>query len=215
MQAKKSARPRSDGAKGGERPIAETRGPQRAPADQLGAILTKGLDLAEASLSLGLTVISRVGTIAQQQVLGRIPAPGPAAEAPAAAAAEDHAHNVAAPDTPAPNEGQMYCVTNRLPLAPGGSVDVSFSINNDSMTAPKPVRLRVEGFSGEAEGARIEADRFAVKPPRKTIAPMDFEKFVLSGSVPPETPPDVYDGWIVVSSGADFRIPIRLVVSSM
>ena len=37
-------------------------------SDQFGAIFAKGLDLAEASLSLGLTMITRVGAAAQQQV---------------------------------------------------------------------------------------------------------------------------------------------------
>jgi hypothetical protein len=89
---------------------------------------------------------------------------------------------------------------------------VSFSINNDSMTSPKRVSLKVEGFLGQTEGSRIEAERFLLKPSRKTIAPLDFEKFVLQGTVPPDVPPDVYHGDIVVSSGSDFRIPVRLVV---
>jgi hypothetical protein len=42
---------------------------------------------------------------------------------------------------------------------------------------------------------------------------MDFEKFALLGEVPPDAPPDVYHGWIVVSSTDDFTIPVRLVVS--
>jgi hypothetical protein len=29
--------------------------------------------------------------------------------------------------------------------------------------------------------------------------------------LPPDAPPDIYQGWVVVSSGDDFRIPIRLV----
>jgi hypothetical protein len=220
VEPKKQTRTRPDTPHRDEGRSGETRGPQRAPADQLGAILTKGLDLAEASLSLGMTVISRVGAIAQQQVLGKITVPMTAPETGAGAPPNEHGHetdNAAAPETPVPAGSQepMYCITNRLPLAPGGSVEVSFSINNDSMAAPKPVRLRIEGFTGEAEGGRIEAEGFVVKPPRKKIAPMDFEKFVLSGTVPPDTPPDVYGGWVVVSSGGEFRIPVRLVVLPM
>jgi len=190
---------------------------ERGPADQLGAILTRGLDLAEASLSLGLTVISRMGTLAQQQVLDRIsmtspvPDPGQAAPAEAAPGASAGQPGQAAP---APQESS-YCITNRLPLVPGGTVKVSFSINNDSMTTPKQVRLAVDGFTGEAEGGRIEVGPFVVKPSRRTIAPTDFEKFVLHGTVPPEAPPDVYHGWVVVTSGSEFRIPIRLVVLAL
>lgn len=188
-------------------------------ADQLGSILAKGLDLAEAGLSLGLKVITRVGAAAQQGVFDRIGAsvespeaagfqPG-GAEAPTAPPASPL--GPAAPEVTVPEE-ELYCITNRLPLAPGGSFKVSFSINNDSMAAPKNLSLRAEGFIGENERAPLDAEGFKVKPMRKTIAPMDFEKFVLEGVVPPETPPDVYHGWIVVTSGDEFRIPVRLVV---
>lgn len=193
---------------------------ERGPADQLGSILSRGLDLAEASLGLGLTVISRMGTLAQQQVLDRIspasPAPdlGQAAptEAAPGAAVGQPGQTVQAQSVP---QEPSYCITNRLPLAPGGIVEVSFSINNDSMTTPKQVRLTVDGFTGEAEGGRFEAGPFVVKPSRRTIAPMDFEKFVLHGAVPPEVQPDVYHGWVVVTSGSEFRIPIRLVVLAL
>jgi hypothetical protein len=187
----------------------------RGQADQLKAILSKGLDLAEASLSLGLTVINRVGAAAQEQVLSitrssratRASAPGvergdevePGTPVPPRT-----------PDAAVPEEPQ-YCITNRLPLAPGSPVKVSFSINNDSLATPKKVSLRIEGFVGETEGARIARDGFTVTPSRRTIAPMDFEKFVLQGALPPDAPPDIYQGWVVVSSGDDFRIPIRLV----
>ena len=38
-------------------------------ADQLGTIVTKGLDLAEAGLSLGLSMINQFGAVAQPQRL--------------------------------------------------------------------------------------------------------------------------------------------------
>ena len=189
----------------------------RGPADQFGAILTKGLDLAEASLSLGLTVINRVGAAAQHELFDRIavkaqpPGPGEPAGNPAPGSPTEPAARPGAPDLGAPEESG-YCITNGRPLAPGSGVKVSFSINNDSVEVPKKVSLRVEGFAGETDGTQIGADRFTVKPAKKTIAPMDFEKFVLQGAVPPDVPPDVYRGWIVVSSGNEFRIPVRLVV---
>lgn len=192
---------------------------ERGPADQLGSILSRGLDLAEASLGLGLTVISRMGTLAQQQVLDRIsPSPAPdlgqtaPTEAATGAAVEQPGQTAQAQPV---SQEPSYCITNRLPLAPGGTVEVSFSINNDSMTAPKQVRLTVDGFTGEVEGGRFEVGPFVVKPSRRIIAPMDFEKFVLHGAVPPEVQPDVYHGWVVVTSGSEFRIPIRLVVLAL
>jgi hypothetical protein len=184
------------------------------PADQIGAIFSKGLDLAEAGLSLGLTMVTRMGEVAQQSV-SRIAGvsvspegPGPTPHAPI-----DDRHDAAPPGQAAgpPPEDTEYFITNRLPLTPGGSCRISFSINNDSMDAPKRAALRVEGFVGEAEGARFDPDGLAVRPASKTIAPMDFEKFVLEGAVPPEVPQDVYLGAVVVKSGSEFRIPVRLV----
>ncbi|HSB73518.1 MAG TPA: hypothetical protein VLT62_29685 [Candidatus Methylomirabilis sp.] len=206
---------------------------RRPAAEQLGAILTKSLDLAEASLSLGLTMISRVGAMAQREVIDRMAAAGGAAGAGAGAPGDatatpgpEHVHGSAGMGGTAPeghgargevdpatmSPGQAYVITNRLPLSPGAPVSISFSINNDDMTTAKTVALAVEGFAGELESGRLDAAGFSVKPARKTIAAMDFEKFVLEGALPPETPPDVYHGWVVVTSGAEFRIPVRLVV---
>jgi hypothetical protein len=186
-----------------------------------GAIVAKGLDLTEAGLGLGVTVINRVGAAAQQQVLDRISVTAASPEAEAAEPIGGQAPGAepgvpfgpGAPEVTAPEE-QLYCITNRQPLAPGESIKISFSINNDSMMAPKKVGLRVEGFTGEVQGAQIDSGGFAVAPTRKTIAPMDFEKFVLQGTVPPEAPPDVYYGWVLVASGNELRIPVRLVVMS-
>jgi hypothetical protein len=113
---------------------------------------------------------------------------------------------------PPPEPGLFY-VTNRLPLLPGGTVKVSFSINNDSLVAPKKVALRVEGFVGQASGASFPATAVAVKPATRTIAPADFDKFVLRGTVPAHVPSDVYFGLIVVETDEQLKIPLRLVVS--
>ncbi len=189
----------------------------RGRSDQLGTIVAKGLDLAEASLSLGLTMISRFGAVAQQQVFDRL-AVGATAQPGAAAAerppegAEATYADVPAPHVTAPEEAPFYCVTNRTPLTPGARVKVSFSINNDSVTAAKKVSVRIEGFAGENEHRRLDAGLFSVKPATRTIAPTDFEKFVLEGTVPPDAPPDTYVGSIVVFSEDEFRIPVRIVV---
>jgi hypothetical protein len=183
----------------------------REKVDQVGMILAKGLDLAEAGVSLGVTIVNRIGSAAQQQVLERMAAAvqrqGTGAAAPSAPPMPEAA------EAPPPPEAAFY-ITNRLPLSPGGTVKVSFSINNDSMVAPKKVALRIEGFHGETTGASLPGESLSIKPETKTIAPVDFEKFVLRGAVPAETPQDVYFGWILVSSDDELRIPVRLTVSS-
>jgi hypothetical protein len=189
-----------DGARGGggEGPDLSGR------ADQLGAIIVRSLDLAEAGLSLGLTVLTRAGAVAQDSVFDR--GGREAGDAPEEPAGEPG-------DAAAPPAEDVFYLTNRLPLAPGGSVRVSFSISNDAVASPKRVAVRAEGFVGEAEGTPLDPSALRVRPATKTIAPMDFEKFVLTATVPPETPPDVYRGVVVVTSSEETRIPVRLQVT--
>lgn len=191
----------------------EAAGGLRGRADQFGALLAKSLDLAEAGLGLGVTLVNRVGVAAQQQVFERFMTQASAAGAPATVAAPPTAETPPAP--PAPPEAaaaESPGIGNRLPLQPGGAVKVSFSINNDSPETPKKVALRLEGFVGDAKGLRLDPAGFTLKPAKKTIAPMDFEKFVLEGVLPPQTPPDVYRGWVIVGSDTELRIPVWLAV---
>jgi len=181
----------------------------RQRLDQVGAILAKGLDLAEAGVGLGVTIISRVGAAATQKIREEMDGaavvnPTPSPDAPQQAPQSE-------PDAVREPE-PAYGITNRLPLTPGGSVKISFSVNNDSLTEPKKVELRVEGFVGDTQGGHLAASAFSVKPSPKTIAPVDFEKFVLQCSVPSTAPPDVYRGAIVVTSENELRIPVVLVV---
>lgn len=176
----------------------------RERLDQMGVILAKGLDLAEAGVSLGATILNRVSVAAQQKIREGLDAAGRPQSAP--------------PDTPEepvePGEAEAaYGLVNRLPLTPGGEVSISFSINNDSMTEVRKVEFKVQGFAGETRQAAIDAATFAVKPAQKTIAPVDFEKFVLKGVVPETIPPDVYRGVVVVRSDKDLFIPVVLVVT--
>jgi hypothetical protein len=176
----------------------------RERLDQMGTILAKGLDLAEAGVSLGATILNRVSVAAQQKIREGLDAAGRPQSAP--------------PDTPEepvePGEAEAaYGLANRLPLTPGGEVSISFSINNDSMTEVRKVEFKVQGFAGETRQAAIDAATFAVKPAQKTIAPVDFEKFVLKGVVPETIPPDVYRGVVVVRSDKDLFIPVVLVVT--
>jgi hypothetical protein len=184
----------------------------RQRLDQVGTILAKGLDLAEAGVSLGVTIISRVGVAASQKIREGMDAAAAANGASAAsdAGTQTRAQPVAEAEPTEPEAA--FGITNRLPLTPGGSFKISFSVNNDSMTEPKKVELRVEGFTGDATGARLDASAFAVKPALKTIAPVDFEKFVLQGAIPAGVQSDVYRGAVTVASDSELKIPVVLVV---
>lgn len=190
-------------------------------SEQLGATLAKGLDLAEASLSLGLTLMTRLGSIVQESVLDKVGEhfPGPASSVQSSGEPDKHA--AAAPtssQSPAvasggpPGGDSAYCITNRLPLFPGQPVSVSFSINNDSEEVAKRVKLRVEGFVGQISAVTFSGETFSVKPGSGAIAPMDFEKFMIKGALPSDIPSDVYLGKVVVTADHNLEIPVRLVV---
>jgi hypothetical protein len=108
-----------------------------------------------------------------------------------------------------------FGITNRLPLIPGGVVRISFSVNNDSLTEPKTVELKVDGFVGDAHGERIDATAFAVAPASKIIAPADFEKFILRGQLPAQLSADIYRGAITVVAESELVIPVVLAVSML
>lgn len=187
----------------------------RGRVDQFGALLSKSLDLAEAGLGLGVTLVNRVGAAAQQQILDRFMSqvPGMTPASPGAAPPPPAGPEMAPSEATPAMEPESYGIANRLPLAPGDTARISFSINNDSTEAPKKVVLAIEGFIGEQQGQRLDGAAFAIKPAKKMIAPMDFEKFVLEGTLPANTTPDAYRGWVVVHSDDELRIPVWLVVS--
>ncbi|HTC07609.1 MAG TPA: hypothetical protein VK726_02425 [Acetobacteraceae bacterium] len=195
----------------------------RARLDRFGDLLGKGLDLAEAGLSLGLTVAGTLGAAAQRKIFSKMmeaafaePAAPSYPEAPSGVMPQG------APPAPPPRTAdgaaapnpQPFGITNRLRLAPGMPVSISFSINNDSAAAPKPVTLRVEPFTGERTGAMLPPASLSVTPEAATIAPMDFEKFVLSGAIPDTSPGDVYHGSIAVTAEDSIRIPVVLVIEA-
>lgn len=181
----------------------------KARLNRFGELLGKGFDLAEAGLSLGLTVVGTLGAVAQRKIFEKMiesPASEPSVPQPGA--------------PPSPRAGSeatpaaAFGITNRLRLAPGLPVSISFSINNESATTPKQVALRLEPFTGERTGALLPPAILAVTPDTVVIAPMDFEKFVLHGSIPETMPPDLYHGSIAVNADAAMRIPVLLVVES-
>ena len=191
-------------------------------SDQIGATFSKGLDLAEAGLSLGLTLINRFGTMVQDSVLEKFS--GVMASASAPSSTEDRTSDGARHSSPPAQERDSaeftgthdpnYYIVNRLPLSAEGPVNVSFSINNDSLEAGKKVKVQVEGFVGLTHGQSFSSEGFAVTPSSKVIAPMDFEKFVLKGKLPAGLPADIYQGRVIVTADQAFDIPVKLMVTS-
>ena len=178
--------------------------------------MSKSLDLAEASLTLGMNFVQRLGTTVHEQVIGRLTQvgqsftqaapPSPQAEPPRATDAASQ------PQSKSPGFKPFAGVVNQQPLFAGSPVRVSFSINNDSQSTVKKVALKLEGLKGEVSGAALDA-ALVVEPATATIVPMDFEKFVIHGLVPIGTRSDAYQGWIMVSGEEDLRIPLRLLIT--
>ncbi len=180
---------------------------------QVSSIFAKLMELADAGMGLGMNVISLLNSLAHSQLSGRVsgedaPADGGYAQAPGPAAPPPHE---ARPESA--EAGRTYCVVNRTRLVPGGPVRVSFSINNDLAADPKRLRLSARDFAGATRGFSLGAGAVTVEPAEQVIAPMDFEKFVLQGTIPAQAPEDSYNGWILVEGDEELRIPVVLVVS--
>lgn len=192
--------------------------------DQIDALMVKGMDLAEVGLTLGVRLATRLSTALQLQSgdlfdrdkptrpysdMRTVPSAGPGVTAEPAYQRE--------PERPAPPQApaQFNYIMNRSPLYPGNPVRVSFTINNDSQSSPRELRLSVEGFVGVTHGARLDGNAFAIEPATRVVAPMDFDKFTLTGIIPPDAVPDAYDGWVVVSAEEGLRIPLRLIVTAI
>lgn len=173
-------------------------------AEHLSSLVGKGFQLVEAVIDLGIQMIDSVGVVAQRVVVDRlVPPSGTGAPAP--------------PSAPAPATAAIpseLVVSNRVPVYPGGEARVPFSLNNDSETQGRRVRLHLIGFKGIRTGMILDAAGFSVSPSEREIAPMDFEKFVVRGLIPPNALPDAYDGFVVVSGEDELQIPLRLFVSA-
>lgn len=218
----------------GGRPESDTASDQRAKdpiydpeeylkerVDQIGTIMAKGLDLVETSINLSINLMNRFTSAVGERIINRIgdvsASQGGMQEPPpdgSSMSGVPFQQDMTGPGVADSQPGSMY-VVNRLPLLPGSPVKVSFSINNDSPSTPKRLRLRVEGFVGEMHGAELNGSDFSVKPASKVIAPLDFDKFTLIGAIPQNAPGDAYNGCVVVSEGLEeLRIPVRLVVNA-
>jgi hypothetical protein len=172
----------------------------------MGSLVSKVLELADAGVGLGINVVSLLNTLARSQVAGAAAPPeqqAPGDERPPAPP-EDASHAEAP---------RNYCIVNRRPIHPGGPVQVSFSINNDLPDAAKKLRVTAQGFAGATRGFSFDGAGFSVQPSEQLIDPMDFERFVLTGTIPADAPEDSYNGWILVDGDEQMRIPVVLLVS--
>jgi len=187
--------------------------------DQVGSVVSKLLELAEAGVDLGNNFLSLLNSLAQNQLKETANsgdgAYGVASHhgVPEGAAAGPAPRPEAAEEAAAPGPDAGYCIINRLPLPPGGPVQVSFSINNDLPRKKRKLHVAAGGFVGAVHGFELDDRSFSVQPAEKTIAPMDFEKFVLKGKIPKDAPEDSYNGWVNVDGDEDMKIPVVLVVT--
>jgi hypothetical protein len=212
-------------AKDEQAPPATSEEPETATDDgevpglsgQMGSVVSKLLELAEAGVDLGTNVISLLSSLAESQLREPVHPtegayraappegpPGEAAGAPGRAPGHDGDPTGSEPS---------YCIINRLPLRPGGPVQISFSINNDLPQSKRKLKVEAGGFVGATHGFELDDLAFSVQPSEKTIAPMDFEKFVLKGKIPKDAPVDSYNGWVTVDGDEEMRIPVVLVVT--
>ena len=179
--------------------------PSPRPSAQMGSLVSKVMELADAGVGLGINVISLLNTLARSQVAGA---------APAEQQPQDDERRPAPPeDAPHAEAPRNYCIVNRRPIHPGSAVQVSFSINNDLPDAAKKLRVTARGFVGAARGFSFDGAGFSVQPSEQLVDPMDFERFVLTGSIPADAPEDSYNGWILVDGDEQMRIPVVLLVS--
>lgn len=209
--APKNRIPESDGL--GRSPIEDLLGRK----DQIGSILNKGLDLAEAGIGLGINLVSQLGSMVQGQAINKIIGGEKASVVNTHTEPENtYSEYSKAEETGKDRRSSGYpdgtCIKNRMPIFPGNEVNISFSINNDSPSSTKKLKLGVEGFIGEEHQFKLDHQAFSVHPSEKAIAPMDFDKFTLTGKLPKETPEDSYNGWIIISGEKQFRIPVTLIV---
>jgi len=209
--AEKSSQPRAPKPGGESKDVRALRFEQDLwqNLDRINQVVAKSIDLAEASLALGVRMVGNLGKVGQEHLLRRVMGTGAtAAQQADTAQADPYAQPAAAPEAAAVGPA----VVNRAPLHPGSDVYLPFSLTNDSPDTAKAVRLSLQGLAGEAAGGRIPAETLRIAPPEARLAPLDFEKFIITGRIPGETVPDTYVGAILVDGEERLAIPLRLAV---
>jgi|GEM_PF-3312638 len=219
----------SSGPSDGEQRNARTQKQTEDGTVQIEEIVNKGLDLAEVGIGLGVNIVARLGTIFKDQVFDKLSSSdilNSTMSNMSSAQQDENAYhnnnqefedqtqtqnNTASSST---QEEQSYYLFNRTTLTPASELSLSFSINNDSLTSSKQIKITVEKFTGEAHQNELDADLFSVLPDKIEIAAADFEKFILKGKLPSDIQPDKYHGWIIVEEQQTYRIPVALFVTA-
>ena len=183
----------------------------------IGAIMTKGIELAEAGLNLGINLVHKLGATVQGQVLDNMAKSGInifRSTATAQAQSSEKAPTGAPEKNTKSQSTEAFSgITNRLPAFAGGHVRLSFSINNDSVSESRLVAVSIEqDLMGELTGTQLSAEQLALSPSRIEVAPADFEKFVIVATIPRNQQADHYHGTIVVADNDQIRIPLRICV---
>ncbi|NIR25923.1 MAG: hypothetical protein GWN61_15450, partial [candidate division Zixibacteria bacterium] len=114
------------------------------------------------------------------------------------------------PGTAEGGQPELTHLVNRLPISPGDKLSLSFSINNDSTEKTRKVKLKLEGFMGQNNQFMFIGRDFSLSPSKKEIAPADFDKFIISGEIPFDTPPDIYYGVVHITGDHELKIPVVL-----
>ncbi|NLI83732.1 MAG: hypothetical protein GX443_18920 [Deltaproteobacteria bacterium] len=213
----KSRKPGSSQGAKGTKPAGEK---GRGTVEQIEAIFSKILELAETGVGLGVNVLSRLSSYAQSETAyrqgederhggGGYPPPHMGETGMGTAAL--HREPRGDPDSGMGTSWNPF-VTNRISLQPGRPFQISFCINNDSDASEKRLHLEAEDFVGATTGFRMERHLFSVQPAEKAIAPLDFDKFVLTGNIPADALEDSYNGWVRITGDEEIRLPVILMV---
>jgi hypothetical protein len=219
VKVKASASPKQSSGSNSNRPHTTRSVSEKIPIEDM---VSKGLDLAEVGIGLGVNIVARLGSILKDQVFDKFNGAdmlssvmsNMTAEQQPAAPQQNTVQAATSNGEAQQSTEQNYYLFNRLPLRPGDSFSLSFSVNNDSLSLEKTIKLALEPFVGETHGQQIAAEHLVITPSETVIAVVDFEKFVLSGRVAANLPADTYHGWVIVTAEQTYRIPVVLNVSA-
>jgi hypothetical protein len=172
-------------------------------ASRIGEAMSRSLEIAETGMTLGLKLLTTGGERLIHALAAKIAST--AQPAPATGAPE--------PEGGPPGQWpQQPVVGNSIPIAPGGAVYISFSLSNDVQGRPKRVAIALEPLQGERSGHVLDMHSFSINPVEREILPLDFEKFIVRGTIEADTPSDRYIGSIAVTGDEQFTFGIVVTV---
>ena len=174
-------------------------------AARFGQAMSKTMEIAEAGMTMSLSLLNTGGERLLNALASKIA--GAAQTAPANGAYENREDaSEAAASEPV--------IGNAIPVAPGDDVSISFSLSNDVPDCVKRVTVALDQLRGERTGHPLDRTALAVTPAEKEILPLDFEKFIIRGTVAADAPPDRYSGLIAVQGDERFTIRVCVAVEA-